>query len=144
VQLTPRGLASLGQHQRRASRCWSGCGGGQPLRARQERAVRCRQARESCVSGSGARGLAVDAARDGEARSSVAGVGAGDLAEPADDPPARIAEELRGESARLARIDGAIAGTPFYAAVIPWLPRVRVAVRPHVAAHRHAIRARSN
>ena len=30
-----------------------------------------------------------------------------------------IAEELRGQSARLARIDGAIAGTPFYAAVIP-------------------------
>ena len=36
-----------------------------------------------------------------------------------DDPPAMIAEELRSESARLARIDGAIAGTPFYAAVIP-------------------------
>ena len=36
-----------------------------------------------------------------------------------DDPPAMIAEELRVESARLARIDGAIAGTPFFAAVIP-------------------------
>ena len=36
-----------------------------------------------------------------------------------DASPAMIAEELRGQSARLARIDGAIAGTPFYAAVIP-------------------------
>ena len=36
-----------------------------------------------------------------------------------DDPPATIAEQLRDESARLARIDGAIAGTPFFAAVIP-------------------------
>ena len=36
-----------------------------------------------------------------------------------NDPPAMIAEQLRGESARLARIDGAIAGTPFFAAVIP-------------------------
>ena len=35
------------------------------------------------------------------------------------DPPAMIAEELRGQSARLARIDGAIAGTPFYLAVLP-------------------------
>ena len=36
-----------------------------------------------------------------------------------NDPPAKIAEQLRDESARLARIDGAIAGTPFFAAVIP-------------------------
>ncbi len=36
-----------------------------------------------------------------------------------DDPPVKIADELRGQSGRLARIDGAIAGTPFYAAVVP-------------------------
>ena len=36
-----------------------------------------------------------------------------------DEPPALIADELRGESGRLARIDGAIAGTPFFAAVVP-------------------------
>jgi hypothetical protein len=36
-----------------------------------------------------------------------------------DAPPAVVAEELRTQSARIARIDGAIAGTPFYLAVVP-------------------------
>jgi hypothetical protein len=36
-----------------------------------------------------------------------------------DTPPAVVAEELRTQSAKIARIDGAIAGTPFYLAVVP-------------------------
>jgi hypothetical protein len=37
----------------------------------------------------------------------------------ADTPRAEIAEELRIRSARLARIDGAISGTPFFIALVP-------------------------
>lgn len=33
--------------------------------------------------------------------------------------PAVLADELRGQSARVARIDGAIAGTPFFIALVP-------------------------
>ena len=33
--------------------------------------------------------------------------------------PAQIAEELRTQSAHVARIDGAIAGTPFFVALVP-------------------------
>jgi hypothetical protein len=36
-----------------------------------------------------------------------------------DTPPAEIAEELRLKSARIARIDGAISGTPFFIALVP-------------------------
>jgi hypothetical protein len=36
-----------------------------------------------------------------------------------DTPPAEIAEELRLRSARIARIDGAISGTPFLLALVP-------------------------
>jgi len=36
-----------------------------------------------------------------------------------DTPPAEIAEELRIHSARVARIDGAISGTPFFIALVP-------------------------
>ncbi len=36
-----------------------------------------------------------------------------------DTPPAQIAEELRIQTARIARIDGAIAGTPFFVALVP-------------------------
>jgi hypothetical protein len=36
-----------------------------------------------------------------------------------DTPPAEIAEELRITSARIARIDGAISGTPFFIALVP-------------------------
>jgi hypothetical protein len=39
--------------------------------------------------------------------------------ERSDTPPATIAEELRTRSAQLARIDGAVAGTPFYIALVP-------------------------
>src|SRR5204862_7346661 len=34
-------------------------------------------------------------------------------------PPAEIAEELRIRSAQIARIDGAISGTPFFIALVP-------------------------
>ncbi len=37
----------------------------------------------------------------------------------ADSHPAEIAEELRVHSAHVARIDGAIAGTPFFVALVP-------------------------
>jgi hypothetical protein len=37
----------------------------------------------------------------------------------ADSHPAEIADELRTHSARVARIDGAIAGTPFFIALVP-------------------------
>ena len=37
----------------------------------------------------------------------------------ADTPPAQIAEELRTQSAHVARIDGAISGTPFFVALVP-------------------------
>jgi hypothetical protein len=36
-----------------------------------------------------------------------------------DTPPAEIAEELRIACARIARIDGAISGTPFFIALVP-------------------------
>jgi hypothetical protein len=36
-----------------------------------------------------------------------------------DTPPAEIAEELRVKSAKIARIDGAISGTPFFIALVP-------------------------
>lgn len=36
-----------------------------------------------------------------------------------DMPPAEIAEELRGRSAQVARVDGAISGTPFFIALVP-------------------------
>ena len=36
-----------------------------------------------------------------------------------DSHPAQIAEELRTDSAHVARIDGAIAGTPFFIALVP-------------------------
>ncbi len=36
-----------------------------------------------------------------------------------DTPAAEIAEELRGRSAQVARIDGAISGTPFFIALVP-------------------------
>ncbi|MFZ0087992.1 MAG: hypothetical protein WAL63_00705 [Solirubrobacteraceae bacterium] len=36
-----------------------------------------------------------------------------------DTPPAQIAEELRTQTARISRIDGAIAGTPFFVALVP-------------------------
>jgi hypothetical protein len=36
-----------------------------------------------------------------------------------DTPPAEIAEELRVKSAQIARIDGAISGTPFFIALVP-------------------------
>ncbi len=36
-----------------------------------------------------------------------------------DSHPAEIAEELRTQSAHIARIDGAIAGTPFFIALVP-------------------------
>jgi hypothetical protein len=36
-----------------------------------------------------------------------------------DTPPAYIAEELRLKSAKLARVDGAVAGTPFFIALVP-------------------------
>jgi hypothetical protein len=36
-----------------------------------------------------------------------------------DTPPAQIAEELRTQSAHVARIDGAISGTPFFVALVP-------------------------
>jgi hypothetical protein len=36
-----------------------------------------------------------------------------------DTPPAEIAEELRVQSAKVARLDGAIAGTPFFIALVP-------------------------
>jgi hypothetical protein len=36
-----------------------------------------------------------------------------------DTPPAEIAEELRIRSAQVARIDGAISGTPFFIALVP-------------------------
>jgi hypothetical protein len=37
----------------------------------------------------------------------------------ADTPPAEIAEELRIQTAQVARIDGAISGTPFLVALVP-------------------------
>ena len=37
----------------------------------------------------------------------------------AGTPPAEIAEELRLRSAQIARIDGAISGTPFLIALVP-------------------------
>lgn len=36
-----------------------------------------------------------------------------------DVPPARIAEDVRVRSAKVARIDGAISGTPFFIALVP-------------------------
>ena len=36
-----------------------------------------------------------------------------------DTPVAKIAEELRTHSAHVARIDGAISGTPFFIALVP-------------------------
>ena len=36
-----------------------------------------------------------------------------------DTPPAKIAEELRTQSAHVARIDGAVSGTPFFVALVP-------------------------
>ena len=36
-----------------------------------------------------------------------------------DTPPAEIAEELRLQTAQVARIDGAISGTPFFVALVP-------------------------
>jgi hypothetical protein len=36
-----------------------------------------------------------------------------------DAPRAHIAEELRQQSARVARVDGAVAGTPFFVALVP-------------------------
>lgn len=36
-----------------------------------------------------------------------------------DTPAAEIAEELRGRSAQVARVDGAISGTPFFVALVP-------------------------
>ena len=36
-----------------------------------------------------------------------------------DTPPAKIADELRTQSAHVARIDGAISGTPFFIALVP-------------------------
>jgi hypothetical protein len=36
-----------------------------------------------------------------------------------ETPPAKLAEELRTHSARIARIDGAISGTPFLIALVP-------------------------
>jgi hypothetical protein len=36
-----------------------------------------------------------------------------------DSTPAQLADDLRLQSARIARIDGAVAGTPFYAALVP-------------------------
>ena len=36
-----------------------------------------------------------------------------------DTPAAKIAEELRTQSAHVARIDGAISGTPFFVALVP-------------------------
>src|SRR4051794_10284223 len=36
-----------------------------------------------------------------------------------DTPRAVLAEELRMQSANVARVDGAVAGTPFYLAVVP-------------------------
>ena len=36
-----------------------------------------------------------------------------------DTPPAKIADELRTQSAQIARVDGAIAGTPFFVALVP-------------------------
>jgi hypothetical protein len=41
------------------------------------------------------------------------------LRERADATPAEIADDLRAQSVRIARIDGAIAGTPFFIALIP-------------------------
>lgn len=40
-------------------------------------------------------------------------------AEQPDAPPALIAEDLRKETARVARVDGAVAGTPFLVGLIP-------------------------
>jgi len=36
-----------------------------------------------------------------------------------DSTPAEIADELRDQSAKIARIDGAVAGTPFFIALVP-------------------------
>jgi hypothetical protein len=36
-----------------------------------------------------------------------------------DATPAEIAEDLRGQSGKIARIDGAVAGTPFFIALVP-------------------------
>lgn len=36
-----------------------------------------------------------------------------------DTPPAELAEELRVKSAKIARIDGAVSGTPFFLALVP-------------------------
>jgi len=40
-------------------------------------------------------------------------------AERPDASPAALAEELRSRSARVARVDGAVAGTPFFVALVP-------------------------
>jgi len=39
--------------------------------------------------------------------------------ERADTPPSHVAEELRTQTAQIARIDGAISGTPFFIALVP-------------------------
>ena len=41
------------------------------------------------------------------------------LSDRPDTPPAKIADELRTHSAHVARIDGAISGTPFFVALVP-------------------------
>lgn len=41
------------------------------------------------------------------------------LATRPDTPRAHLAEELRTQSAHIARIDGAISGTPFFLALVP-------------------------
>lgn len=41
------------------------------------------------------------------------------LRERPDSTPAEIADDLRAQSARIARVDGAVAGTPFFIALVP-------------------------
>src|SRR3954447_13438280 len=41
------------------------------------------------------------------------------LRERPEDTPAEIADELREQSVRIARVDGAVAGTPFFVALVP-------------------------
>src|SRR3954454_18156913 len=41
------------------------------------------------------------------------------LRERPDDTPAEIADDLRDQSVKIARVDGAVAGTPFFIALVP-------------------------
>ena len=54
-----------------------------------------------------------------------------------------IAEELRTQTAQVARIDGAVSGTPFLIALIPGVPLIPPGGGAHGAAHCRAVRARS-